>query len=217
MFMSEARLVAALKHANIVEIYAILREGGQVYLIFEYVHGKQLAAYLAQKSRLPLRAVKSVVRQVGSALDYAHSCKVIHRDLKPSNILVTPEGTTKVMDFGIAHQASVTAAKQTRTQSWGTPPYMAPEQELGSVSRESDLFSLGVCFYEMVTGRLPYRGPNFLAQKQGMLFEPVTRLAPGLGPKADEIARRALAADPARRFHSGAEFCAAVSQLPEAG
>jgi len=217
MFLSEARLVAALKHANIVEIYAIVREGGEVYLVFEYVHGKQLAAYLAQKSRLPLRAVKSVVKQVGSALDYAHSCKVIHRDLKPANILVTPEGATKVMDFGIAHQASLTVGKLTRAQSWGTPPYMAPEQELGSVLRESDLYSLGVCFYEMVAGRLPFRGPNFLAQKQGMLFEPVTRLAPGLGSMADEIVRRALQADPKGRFHSGAEFSAAVSRLPEVG
>jgi serine/threonine-protein kinase len=150
------------------------------------------------------------MEQVGSALDYAHANKVIHRDLKPANIMVTPQGAAKVMDFGLAHQAALTVASVTRA---GTPPYMAPEQESGVVSRESDLYSLGVVFYETVTGRLPFPGPNYLAQKREMSFAPPSKAAPGLPERLDGVLARALQADPKLRFHSAAEFAQALDSL----
>ena len=210
MFLSEARLVASLKHPNLVEILSIFREGGELYLVFEFVAGKALHAYLEDGRRLAHKQAAGVLRPVAAALDYAHSKKVIHRDLKPSNIMITFEGLVKVMDFGIAHQAKKTVAKLTRADAWGTPPYMAPEQELGTVSRESDLYSMGVCYYEMLTGELPFQGPNFLAQKREMVYEPPSQKVAGLPKGVDEIVLRALQAEPKDRFHNGAEFIRAV-------
>ncbi|MEK7657437.1 MAG: serine/threonine-protein kinase, partial [Elusimicrobiota bacterium] len=215
MFLAEARMVAALKHPNLVEIYSIVREGSQVLLVFEFVSGQVLHAFLDDGRRVSLRSTKGVLRQICGALDYAHSRKVIHRDLKPANIMITPEGVAKVMDFGIAHQAKMTVARMTRTEAWGTPPYMAPEQELGTVSRESDLFALGVIFYEMMTGKMPYGGPNFLAQKQEMVFVPPSKAAPGIPAGVDGVVRRALQAEVSKRFHSAAEFMAALEAVPD--
>jgi len=211
-FLAEACSVAALRHPNIVQIYDNFRVGDRVYLVFELVDGRPLSALLGGRMRLPLQQIKEIVRQTGEALDHAHSHRVIHKDLKPANIMLASEGLVKIMDFGIAHQASLTVARSASSARAGTPPYMAPEQELGSVSRESDLFSLGVVLYEMLTGRLPFTGPNFLAQKQRRLAVPPSRLAPGL-PLADQIIAKALAPEPRDRYHSGAELAAAVDAL----
>lgn len=212
-FLNEARLVAALKHPNIVEILSIVKEPGRLYLVFEYVEGKSLLEWITLQKQLPLPAVKSVLHQMGAALDYAHAQKIVHRDLKPANVMVDMRGAVKVMDFGIAHQAQMTLARVTNTDRSGTPAYMAPEQELGSASRAADVFAAGVCLYEMLTGRLPYGGPNFQAQKMAMRFSPPSALVPGLPPQLDAIILRALAADPDRRFASAGELSQAVLAL----
>jgi len=179
--LDEAQSVAALKHPNIVEIYSVLREAGRVYLICESLQGESLAEVLAAKRRLPLKSAQSLVRQVCSALGYAHERGVLHRGLDPASIMVAPSGLVKVMDFGIP---------RTRTS-----PYMSPEQHSGSVSKASDLFSLGVCAYEMLTGALPYKGPR-------------------LPPEADAFMRRALQAEPGKRFGSAEELSVAFEALP---
>ncbi|TBR17801.1 serine/threonine protein kinase [bacterium] len=215
LFVNEARLVAQLKHPNIVEIHSIVRDGGMLHLVFEYVEGKPLSAFVDRGRRIALKSIKGVVRQTAAALDYAHSRKVIHRDLKPANIMISQGGGVKVMDFGIAHQAKLTVAKMTKTGAWGTPPYMAPEQEMGQVGRESDVFALGVCVYEMATGALPYSGPNFLAQKRERIYKPASKRAPGLSPAFDAVIDKALSPESAARYHTAGELAAALDQVPD--
>ncbi len=212
-FLGEARVVAALKHPHIVEIHAVLREGGEVYLVFEHVQGSPLSRWL-EKGPLPLDSVRGLFAHIAAALDYAHSKKVIHRDLKPSNIMVTDDRIAKVMDFGLAHRAKLTVARLTRAAAAGTPVYMAPEQEMGTVSKESDLYALGVCVYEMAAGRLPFEGPDLLAQKRAMSFAPPSKI--GLPPGLDEVIAKALQPDPRHRYHSAGELKSALdAALPK--
>lgn len=213
MFLSEARLVASLKHLNLVEIYSIFREHDQLYLVFELVTGKSLYGMLEEGEPLAHKTVKSVIRQAAEGLDYAHSKKVIHRDLKPSNIMITGDDIVKIMDFGLAHQAKKTVAKLTKADAWGTPPYMAPEQELGTVSRESDLYALAVLTYEMLTGEIPFQGPNFLAQKREKVYKKPSEIVTSLPSKADEIISKALEPIPGDRYHSGKEFADEIDAI----
>jgi tetratricopeptide (TPR) repeat protein len=210
-FLREARLVAQLKHPRVAEIHNVVLEREPI-LVFELVEGRPLSAVLAEKRRLTPEEARAVVAQVCEALEYAHGRQIIHRDLKPSNVMVGQDSGLKVMDFGIAHQASG-AATATRTAASGTPAYMAPEQALGSVSKASDLYALGVMAYELLTGARPFPGPDFLEQKLQQRFEPAARLAPGLPAGADAFFARALAADPTKRFSSAAELRAAFDAL----
>lgn len=201
-FLAQARLAAALKHPHILETYAVFEEAGQAFQVFEFVRGKPLSAYVENGQRLPLRSAKGVLRQAAAALAHAHAQNVVHGGLKASKILITPEDALKIRDFAIALQTA--------------GPHSAPELELGgaeSASRESDIFSLGVLFYEILTGRPPYERGG-LAQKRQMLHIPPTRLVPGLPPAVDELVRRALAADPRARQHSVSELAAEIAALP---
>lgn len=215
-FLEEARVVAGLKHPNIVQIHTAFKDGDDVYLVFEYVDGKPLSDVLADFERLPLPDAKRVVRQVAEALDCAHGQRIIHRDLKPSNIMIERDGAAKVMDFGLAHQAKLTSARYTHVENWGSPAYMAPEQELGTVSAASDIYALGACFYEMVTGAVPFPGPNELAQKQQMLFTSPSQLVAGLPAEIDAVLRRALHTQPEARFPNARDLAVAVESLPAA-
>ena len=211
-FLTEARLVAALVHPNIAQIHAVVEEHGDIFLIFEYVDGRGLDKVLDQRPRLSLAETRKVLADVCRALEYAHSKKIIHRDLKPSNVMVTGDGSSKVMDFGIAHQAKLTVSKLTSAEAWGTPAYMPPEQEMGAVSRESDLYALAALAYEMLTGEVPFRGPNFLAQKQAGRFRAPSEAVAGLPKSLDAFFDEALQAEPARRFHSAPEFLKAFER-----
>ena len=133
-FIHEARAAAALDHPFICKVYETGESEGKAYIAMEYVEGQTLKTLLEQ-GPLSLREALQTTLEAAEAIEHAHAHRIIHRDLKPANIMITPEGVAKVMDFGIAHQARVTVAKFTRTEAWGTPPYMAPEQELGVVSR----------------------------------------------------------------------------------
>ncbi|MEI8191881.1 MAG: serine/threonine-protein kinase, partial [candidate division NC10 bacterium] len=212
--LAEARLSALLKHPGIVDIYALVRDGEEVFMAFEPVRGKSLADLLGSGQRVTLNSVKRLIRPVAEALDWAHGHKVIHRDLKPSCIWIAPGGAVKVADFGISSAARVAVAKRVRDENWGSDPYMAPEQDYGMPSRESDIFSLGVIFYEMLAGHIPFMGPNFSAQKREMVFPPVSQAVPGLHPAADAVVLKALMADPKKRCACAAEFADAVDGLP---
>ena len=211
-FLSEARLVAGLKHPNIVAIHSVAQEGDDTYLVFEFVEGETLEALLRNGGPLPWAEALRHLRGICGALECAHLNGVIHRDLKPANIMAAADGTLKVMDFGIAHQARASASRMTRGTSLGTPPYMAPEQELGGVSASVDLYAAAVCFYEMLTGRLPFSGPNFLAQKREELYAPASSLARGLPPGIDAFFKTALSAQPSSRPKDAAALYRAAAE-----
>ncbi len=212
-FVQEARTVASLHHPNIVDIFAIVEDDQDVYLVFEHVAGKTLAELLRERDTFDLAQARKILAGACAAVEHAHKNKVIHRDIKPSNIMLTDEGVVKVMDFGVARQAKDAMTRQALTNTIvGTPPYMAPEQEQGSVRKESDVFGLAAVFYETLTGRLPFQGQGagMLLNKINGKHVPATSLVPSLPPGLDQVIAKALAADPEKRFQSPAEFLAAV-------
>ncbi|MBI5209422.1 MAG: protein kinase [Elusimicrobia bacterium] len=214
-FLAEAKVVAALKHPGIVEIYSIVEEDGEVYLIFEFVEGKTLFD-LSHQSTMPVAQVLKYYRDIASALDYAHSKKVIHRDLKPSNIMIDAEGRARVMDFGVARVAKDAMTRVAMTQTvLGTPPYMAPEQEQGMVAPQGDVYSMAVCLYETLSGRLPFTGTGagLLMNKMSMSFRPISQLMPGLPNGVDAVFSRAFSTDLAKRYAKAADIMAELEGL----
>ncbi|MBI5595497.1 MAG: protein kinase [Elusimicrobia bacterium] len=210
-FLREAQLAAALKHPNIVQIHTAFQEGADIALVFELVNGNPLSKVIKDFHHLSLGDAKDVVRQTASALDYAHARRVIHRDLKPANIMVGPDGTASVMDLGLAFVAGSGDAPG----SWGTPAYMAPEQELGRPAAASDIYALGVTLYEMLTGSVPFPGPDALAQKKAMAFVAPSVREARLPKGLDAVIRRALEASPEARYRTAGELAAALDALPE--
>jgi serine/threonine protein kinase len=217
-FVNEARLVAQLHHPNIVDIYGIVEDGADVYLVFEFVEGRTLSDALKSDGALDFAQARRVLTEMAAAVAHAHGRGVIHRDLKPSNVMLTPDGRVKVMDFGIARQAKEAATRRSAVNTYtiaGTPPYMSPEQEQGTVRPEADVYALGVCFYEMLTGQLPFGGVGggMLLNKLNNRLTPVRQRVPSLPSGVDEVLARALAADPEKRYHTPAEFADALAAL----
>jgi serine/threonine-protein kinase len=219
-FIIEAKTVASLHHPNIVDIYAIAEEGDDVYLVFEYVDGKTVHDLVQSAGRLTPAESVAVTKAMGEALTYAHSRGVIHRDMKPSNVMKTASGQIKVMDFGIARMAKDAMTRYSMTNTVvGTPPYMAPEQEQGVVRKESDVYALAICAYEMLTGKLPFigMGAGMLMNKINMSYIPPSRAIAGLPEALDEVFLKAFQADPEKRWRTPQEFTAALAGAVGAG
>ncbi|MBI4679264.1 MAG: serine/threonine protein kinase [Elusimicrobia bacterium] len=210
LFLREARLVAKLKHPNIVEIHAVIDEG-ELYLVFDFVEGKTLAETLAGRGRLPIPEASGILQGAAAAVGFAHGREIVHRDLKPSNIMMAADGSARVMDFGIARQ-SRSLSCPTLTSVAGTPQYMAPEAEFGAASRESDLYSLGIVAYEMVTGAFPFPGPDLRGQKAAGEFTPASARASALPKALDAFFSKALKPSPEARFPDAARFVSAFRQ-----
>jgi tetratricopeptide (TPR) repeat protein/tRNA A-37 threonylcarbamoyl transferase component Bud32 len=206
-FLQEARMVALLQHPNIVEIYTIFEEDSNVYLVFEYIAGRTLDVILGDEVRMSFERSKSVFEDVTKALMYAHSKDIVHRDLKLSNIMIDDEeGFVKVMDFGLARKAMESMARLTNVEIVGSPAYMAPEQDSGASGKQCDVFALGVCLYEVLTGDLPFKGPDFHNQKEQKLYTPVSSIAPAVPEGVDELIAKTLEPDPEKRFKSVEEW-----------
>ncbi len=214
-FLREARAAGALNHPNIATIYDVGEADGVAYIAMELVEGQPLDQLIQSQGRLPYERVLAIGQQLASALDYAHRAGIVHRDVKPSNILLTADGrTAKLLDFGVARIGDLDPAgceqqlAQTQVgQMIGTPRYMSPEQALGiAVDRRSDLFSLGVVLYEMVTGKVAFPGVGLatlaiqIAQER---VEPIDRSAADCPPGLRFIIDKLLAKKPDQRFADG--------------
>jgi serine/threonine protein kinase len=212
-FLEEARTVAQLHHPGIVEIYTIFEEEDNIYLVFEHVDGVTLDKVLDKEARIHFERAQKMFGEAAAALAYAHGKNIVHRDLKLANMMLSREGAVKVMDFGLAHRARESMARMSNAEVVGSPAYMAPEQELGVSSAESDIYSLGVCLYEALSGVLPFQGPDFHHQKTHRSYQPLSQILPGLPKGADELVARCLDPDPEKRFRSADELARALGAL----
>jgi serine/threonine-protein kinase len=162
-FYQEARAAGGLNHPNIVTVYDVGKAGDVAYMAMEFIEGVELRTLLGEGRRLPLPQAVSIAAQVAEGLGYAHQHGVVHRDIKPANIMVTPASPVKITDFGIARMRASGDLTQTGMML-GSPKYMSPEQVIGKrADHRSDLFSLGVILYEMLTGATPFNGDNVTA------------------------------------------------------
>jgi len=212
-FFREAEMAGRLNHPNIVVIYDAGEDQGLAYIVMEYLRGGHLSDYTSGARMLPTATVLDVTARVADALHYAHRQNVIHRDIKPANIMFDADSNAlKITDFGIAR---LTDGGGTKTGIvLGTPSFMSPEQLEGKrLDGRSDLFSLGVSFYQLTCGQLPFRADSMTALMYKIANEahtPLAAIRPDLSPAVDRIVNRALAKRPEDRFQTGAEMAQAL-------
>src|SRR3954471_17068616 len=207
-FQREAKNAARLSHPNIVSIYDRGVSDGTYYIAMEYLEGRTLKELLVARGPTPIAVAIDYARQILAALGFAHRNGVVHRDIKPHNVSVAQDGRLKVMDFGIAHAGP---SQMTETGSIiGTAQYLSPEQAKGTqVTPASDIYSVGVVLYEMLTGTVPFTGdtPLDIAMKHLSATPPApSAKRPDVPPEIDAIVLRALAKNPGDRYQSAEEM-----------
>ena len=218
-FLREARSAGRLNHPSIVTIYDVGEQDGVAYMAMELLEGRTLQQMLRDPARLPFASIAEIVAQVADALDHAHRFGIVHRDVKPANIVVSPTGRAKLADFGIAH---VTSSSMTQTgAALGSPKYMSPEQILGQpVDPRSDVFSLGVVLYEMLTRRTPFEHGGdstvfaLLYRIPAEAHPPAGSLDPGIPPGFDRILARALAKSAPERYQRAGDMAGELRADP---
>src|SRR5215217_1475274 len=216
-FRAEAQHAASLSHPNTAAVFdygeATAQDGtGETlaYLVMELVGGEPLSTLLAREGRLDTETTLSILRQTGSALGDAHRAGMVHRDVKPGNILVRPDGSVKLTDFGIAWSARSVALTRTG-QVIGTPQYLSPEQAEGRLATPaSDVYALGLIGYECLTGHPAFDGDNAVTIALKQVRQEPEPLPDELPPDVRELINRSLVKDPAARLPDGAAFAAAV-------
>jgi len=208
-FEREAKAAAALNHPNIVTIYEIGEHEGQVFIAMEYIEGQTLKELVAScrppstVNRLPISQVLEIASQIASGLAAAHAKGIVHRDIKPQNILIDKDGRLKILDFGLAKLKGVSSLTK-ESSTLGTIHYMSPEQAMGKdIDQRSDIWSLGVVIYELLSGQLPFRGEYDQAVIYSILNEElgkISALVRGIPEEYDRILEKTLVKDPAERY-----------------
>jgi predicted Ser/Thr protein kinase len=216
-FQTEARAAGLLAHPNIVVVFDAGEEDGLFYITMEFVEGRSLQSLIDAHQPFPVPRVLKLMEQVCSALDFAHQHNVVHRDIKPANLMLTSDDTVKITDFGTAKILQFGTAQTAHVM--GTPSYMSPEQVKGSpVDGRSDIFSLGVILYELMTGEKPFPGENITTVMYKIINEepiPPRELDSSIHPGLSAVISRALAKDPAARYQSCHELLNALKNYHE--
>jgi DNA-binding response OmpR family regulator len=209
-FIQEARIISRLSHPYIVGLHEIVEDAEDLYLVLDYVDGMPLSQLIVARGRLSFVESRNIMGCLAQAIDYAHDRHILHRDLKPANVMIDNSGYVKVMDFGLAWEMKATVSMLTQKEAAGTLAYMAPEQHLGQCGKASDIYALGVCLYEMLTGDIPFKGPDYLSQKERLWCQPPQALVPELPPALEQVLAGVLAPDPRQRTPSAAELYKAL-------
>ena len=209
-FKREQQIGQELDHPGVVKTYDG-EERSRLYMVIEWVEGRLLRALLNQQHKLPIERAEKIAMGICEALDYMHKHGVVHRDLKPENIMVDGEDRIKLIDFGIAMKEDARRLTFANlSPALGTPDYIAPEQVKGQRGdQRSDIYSLGILFYEMLTGQVPFSGPNPLAVMNERVLndpKPARKLNPEITPQLQEILYRALERDPRQRYSTAADM-----------
>ena len=224
-FRREARSVAALSHPNIVTVIDRGDHEGRQFIVFEYIEGENLKRLIERRGPAPVTTALELAIQIARGLSFAHQQGLVHRDVKPQNVLLNGNNEAKVTDFGIARSMDVKHGMTQTGTVLGTSDYIAPEQAQGQrVDEHTDVYSLGVVLYELLTSRVPFPGENFVAVAMRHINEPPPSIRdqrPDVSPRVEAAVQRAMAKDPADRFHTMAEFCheldACLAELQGAG
>ncbi len=218
-FLSEARAAARLNHPNILAVHDVGEEHGTYFMVMEYVRGKSLEQILLKQKRLGLGEALKITRQAADALGYAHGCGIVHRDIKTGNTMVGETGRVTIVDFGLTKTIGVDAHLTTVGTVLGTPHYMSPEQAEGAdVDGRSDLYSLGVTLFEMLTGQLPFDGGTRWDVLLRLRKEPPpdpSLIRPDIPEALAKLVLRLLAKTPEARPRTGAELVRAVDAILE--
>jgi serine/threonine-protein kinase len=218
-FKREVRAVAKVNHAHIVQVYDFGTEGDLAYIVMEYIQGKELKDAFDANNRFDLATIFRIMEELLAALDFAHQAGVIHRDIKPANVMLDAGGHVKLADFGVARVNDPDAeGEKTRVGAIiGTPSYMSPEQTQGApIDHRTDLFSAGVMFYQLLTGKKPFEGNGFALQKKIIQDDPVwPSLLIEVPDTFDRVVARALAKEPDHRYPSAKKFADDLKRLAE--
>ena len=218
LFATEAAVTAQFDHPNIAKVYDWKVEDKQAYLVMEYVEGLGLDRFVTMDKLLPMHKVVGIIFKLAMALDYAHRRGIVHRDIKPANVLLSKDDEVKLMDFGLALNIKKNVnVDSTFINGLGSPSYMSPEQIKGyTLNHQTDLYSLGVMFYQMLTGRLPFRGPTTAALVYKIInTEAVaaTQLNPDIPELSDKVIKKALEKDLYSRYRLGADMAKDLSAV----
>jgi serine/threonine-protein kinase len=219
-FMREVRAVARLNHPNIVQVYDYGTEGELAYIVMEYIQGRELKDAFDAGERFALDTVLRMMRELLDALEFAHEAGVVHRDVKPANVMVDAAGRIKLTDFGVAriNDPDADLGEATRAGAMiGTPAYMSPEQIQGQpIDRRSDVFSAGILFYQLLTGKKPFEGTGWALARKIVQDDPVpaTELVQ-VPPDMDRVLGRALAKSLDYRYPSARAFAEALARVAE--
>lgn len=216
-FRRESQAAASMSHPNIVNIYDVGREGNIHYIVMELIEGKTLSDYIKAQGAMSYPKVIALSKQIAAALAFAHKNHIIHRDVKPHNVMITPNGTAKITDFGIAKAVNAATIVDNTEGIIGSVHYFSPEQARGGyVDEKSDIYSLGIVMYEMLTGRVPFDGDNpvniALMHINGEMVPP-SKLVEGVPPALEHIILKCTDKYPVNRYASAEELIEALNNL----